>query len=68
MPEEALLLRKCSFRPLMERSSWLERIWKYTFMKSAQAVDGGGDGAENHKSVEGMDQCTANEKAGLPGG
>lgn len=56
MPEEALLLRKCSFRPLMERSSWLERIWKYTFMKSAQAVDGGGDGAENHKSVEGMDQ------------
>lgn len=58
MPEEALLLRKCSFSPLMERSSW--RIWKYTFMKSAQAE--GGDEAENDKSVEGMDQRTTNEK------
>lgn len=26
-PDEELLFRKCSFRPLMERSSWLERIW-----------------------------------------
>ena len=42
-PDEALFLRKWSFKPLMERSSWLERIWKYTFMKSTER-EGDGEG------------------------